>query len=205
MTVLGTATPKSANRKTGPMAAIYRPVGLTCPNTCPLLNNGCYAQRGPAALVARRSQKKTFNFDDLINKMPRNINVIRLNVTGDFLDENGQVDKSYLNALIKAAKKYPDIFFYGYTHAWRELTGWLKKFPKNVKIWASVNSKPEASEAKAAGWDYARVTTEHDRERSEVYCPVDKAKREGREPDITCDKCRLCIDKPKGNIVFFKV
>lgn len=205
MSILGLATPKSDNRKTGPMAAVYRPVGLTCPASCPLLNNGCYAQRGPANLVANRSKKTTFDFDSLIAKMPRNINTIRLNVTGDFLDESGNPDLTYINALKEAAKKNPDITFYGYTHAWKELTPYFKDMPENVHVLASVNNKDEAKEAKALGWHYARVTESYDREKNEVYCPVDKAKKEKRKPNITCAECKLCFNQREKDIVFFKV
>lgn len=34
----------------------YRPVGGTCPSTCPFLGNGCYAQGGNVALHQRRAR-----------------------------------------------------------------------------------------------------------------------------------------------------
>ena len=205
MNVLGIATPKSNNRKTGPMAAIYRPVGVTCPSSCPLLNNGCYAQRGPAAIHQKRSEEKTFTFEELIEKMPCNVNIIRLNVTGDFLDENGNPDVAYINALRDAAKKNPNIIFYGYTHAWDILAKHFADMPDNVHVLASVNNKEDAEKAKAMGWHYARVTSEYDRQDNEVYCPVDKAKKEKRKPNITCKECGLCFQQNKRDIVFFKV
>lgn len=41
------AVAESHNRKLGPgWSSTYREVGPTCPKSCPLLGNGCYAQRG---------------------------------------------------------------------------------------------------------------------------------------------------------------
>jgi len=205
MNILGHATPKSANRKTGPMAAIYREVGATCPSSCPMLNNGCYARRGPTAIHAKASAAKVFNFDDLISRMSKGIDTVRLNVTGDFLKADGTPDEDYLDALEAAAKKYPNITFYGYTHAWDILAGRIKAMPKNVTILASVNSKEDARKAAVIGLTYARVTSTKDREAGEVYCPVDKAKKVKAKPTITCRECRLCFDGKGRNIVFFKV
>lgn len=204
MMVKGLATKLSNNRKTGPMAAIYREVGATCPSSCPLLNNGCYAQRGRAAFHAKRGGTKTFSFAELIESMPTN--TVRLNVTGDFLTPDGTPDITYLEALKAAAKKNPRVTFYGYTHAWRILADYVKDMPKNVTILASVNSKDEGQEAEALGWRYARVTDKPDLTNGkEVYCPVDKAKKNKAKPTTTCIRCRMCFDDTPQHIVFFKV
>ena len=50
-------TPKSSNRKTGPIATI-RSSSNTCPSTCPFNNGGgCYAASGPEAIHWRKLDK----------------------------------------------------------------------------------------------------------------------------------------------------
>ena len=50
-------TPRSSNRKTGPIATI-RSSSDTCPSTCPFNNGGgCYAAGGPEAIHWRKLDK----------------------------------------------------------------------------------------------------------------------------------------------------
>lgn len=45
----------SANRKVGPMP-VTSSKKSTCPPSCPLMNNGCYAASGPTAFAWRRAE-----------------------------------------------------------------------------------------------------------------------------------------------------
>ena len=46
-------TTKSSNKKVGPIP-VSTSSHLNCPQTCPYLNNGCYADGGPLALHWRK-------------------------------------------------------------------------------------------------------------------------------------------------------
>ncbi len=200
----------SDNRKTGPMANVYRTVGVTCPSSCPLLERGCYAKRWPVALHSKRAQENTLDFKAFLSRVRKEnpSKIVRLNVSGDvFL--NDEVDTEFLNELIDGAKNNPDITIYGYTHGFEKVhqAGFTPdKFPDNLTLLASVDSEEEAAKAKSLGWKYARVERDYDKKagKDEVLCPIDAAKAKGKEPKTTCATCKLCFDKRyEGiNIVF---
>lgn len=196
----------SDNRKTGPMANVYRTVGVTCPSSCPLLEKGCYAKRWPISLHANRAQEQTLDFKDFLKRVRKETpsKVVRLNVSGDVFSGN-KVDTEFLNELIDGAKKNTDIIIYGYTHGFKQLheAGFTPDvFPNNLILLASVDSEEEAQEAKKLGWKYARVEKDYSKKASEgeVLCPIDAAKVKGKEPKTTCSTCKLCFDKRYKNI-----
>ena len=71
------AVRQSSNRKTGPIPVVYVD-GHSCPTSCPLRRNGCYAESGPVAytftdltLMAegfgpRRQNRRALTFDELL-------------------------------------------------------------------------------------------------------------------------------------------
>ena len=200
----------SENRKTGPMANIYRTVGVTCPSSCPLLEKGCYAKRWPVAFHANRAQERTLDFNGFLKRVKKEnpSKIVRLNVSGDvFL--NDEVDTEFLNELIDGAKNNPDITIYGYTHGFEKVhkAGFTPdKFPANLTLLASVDSEEEAAKAKAFGWKYARVERDYSKKTNEgeVFCPIDSAKAKGKGHETTCATCRLCFGQEykDTNIVF---
>jgi len=203
-------TPLSDNRKTGPMANVYRTVGVTCPSTCPLLERGCYAKRWPVALHAKRAQEKTLDFNAFLQEVRKKnpSKIVRLNVSGDVF-VNDEVDREFMDELIAAAKANPDILIYGYTHGFEKVhaAGYTPDtFPANLTLLASVDDKDTAAKAAAYGWKYARVERDYTAktDEDEVFCPIDAAKSKGIEPKTTCAECKLCFaEKYKNvNIVF---
>jgi len=191
----------SDNRKTGPMANIYRTVGVTCPSSCPLLERGCYAKRWPVAFQSKRAQENTLDFNSFLENVREEnpSKIVRLNVSGDVFI-NDEVDAEFLNELIAGAKNNPDITIYGYTHGFDKVheAGFTPDMlPNNLTLLASVDSEEEAAKAKSLGWKYARVERDYDKKakKGEVLCPIDAAKAKGKEPKTTCARCRLCFDK----------
>ena len=200
----------SDNRKTGPMANIYRTVGTTCPSSCPLLERGCYAKKWPVTFQSKRALESTLDFGAFLDNVRREnpSKIVRLNVSGDVFKDD-RVDVEFLNELIAGAKNNPDITIYGYTRGFEKVheAGFTPdKFPANLTLLASVDSAEDAAKAKALGWKYARVERDYDKEagKDEVLCPIDAAKAKGKEPKTTCARCKLCFDKRyEGiNIVF---
>lgn len=196
----------SENRKTGPMANIYRTVGVTCPSSCPLLEGGCYAKRWPVALHAKRAQENTLDFNAFLKRVRKEnpSKIVRLNVSGDVF-VNDEVDIEFLNELIAGAKNNPDITIYGYTHGFDKVhaAGFTPdKFPANLTLLASVDSEEDAAKAKELGWKYARVERDYGKKvnEGEVFCPIDAAKAKGKEPKTTCASCKLCFDKKYSDI-----
>jgi hypothetical protein len=94
----------SANAKTGPI-----PVSTssrdTCPNTCPFLKNGCYADAGPLAIHWNKVQQgRGVDIDQFvaqIKSLPKN-QLWRHNQAGDLSHVNGAIDAEDLTKIIAA-------------------------------------------------------------------------------------------------------
>lgn len=198
----------SQNRKLGPgVAATYRKVGKTCPSDCPLLNHGCYAQRGHTTFVERRSE----HTDDDLDKA-RGVGFIRHLVSGDWMktttDGRKVVDRELMREVISWHKQRSQRFTvgWGYTHAPKRVqkAGFgPENMPGNLEILASCSSIEEAKDFQDDGWRTARVTRELDAQPGEAYCPVDLAKKRKKDCQENCMTCRLCFAS-EVNIVFLK-
>ena len=102
------STPYGIGNVKTAVASTYRPVGKTCPSTCPYLDSGCYAQGGnvryaqsrassdaaPGVLAATAAMIISARFKTLA----------RLHVSGDFGSPCGSVDAEYVDGVCKAAK-----------------------------------------------------------------------------------------------------
>jgi len=196
------------NRKTGPVAGTYRPVGDTCSSQCPLLGNGCYAQKHRVGMIQRRAAKVNGQLERA-NGAP----LIRHHVSGDFLKETADgrkiVDRQYVRSVIDWHEAPSQRFTIGwtYTHSAKSMAkaGFEPDtFPENLTVLASCDSIEEAEDLQDDGWRTARVTEEMDRQEGEIYCPYDLAKHQGRKPSVNCASCRKCFDDSGSNIVFLK-
>lgn len=202
-------TPRGHNAKLGlGVGTTYRPVGLTCPSDCPLLNNGCYAQRGHVAIQQSRSKH-----DDHDLMTVAGSTLVRHLVSGDWLktlkDGRKMLDKAFVRSVITLHQKCPWLTGWGYTHARERFTraGFTpNNLPSNLHILASCDSLDSKAEHNAAGWRTARVIHElADRTKDEFVCPVDAQKRAGipQERRTNCAQCKACFATTK-NIAFFK-
>ena len=190
------------------VATTYRPVGITCPNSCPLLNNGCYAQRGRVGIHEKASAS---NNHDLIRLGGNTL--VRHLVSGDWLRplKSGRkaLDRALVRSVIALHKKCPWLVGWGYTHArgdWTKAGISPSDLPSNLHMLASCDSAEEKAEHNAAGWRTARVIDEpSERQPDEFLCPVDAQKRKGvpAEKRTTCARCKACFDTQK-NIAFLK-
>lgn len=95
----------SSNAKTGPI-----PVTTTerksCPDACPLKNNGCYADLGMVGMHWRRVESTGIDWDVMISNIKAlpNGQLWRHNVAGDLpmLEGTQNIDADMVNQLIKA-------------------------------------------------------------------------------------------------------
>jgi hypothetical protein len=201
--------PNGANAKLGPgVGTTYRPVGITCPNTCPLLNAGCYAKRGRVAI--QQAASKHDNHD--LMKLAAN-RLVRHLVSGDWLKplKNGRkiLDRALVNAVIELHRKCPWLIGWGYTHAaevFQRAGITPNTLPSNFHLLASCDDAQQKATHNANGWRTARVIDEvSDKQPDEFLCPVDAQKRKGvpTEKRTNCARCQACFATDR-NIAFLK-
>lgn len=205
-------------RKAGPAVfATYRPVGATCPQSCPMLGNGCYAEGGNVNMHQRQSGHMTFNALAWARTLPAGA-LVRWNVSGDIVGTDGA---AYRGGILRAHTSRPDLTGWLYTHAWRDLgiAAWAARLPANVRAVASCDTKAEVAAARALAFQtIATVATgtadgHWDRETADraradyqpladsiglplVVCP---AQRKDKAP-VGCADCGAC--KRDGLILF---
>ena len=197
----------SQNSKTGPCATTYGTTGDTCPPDCPLLGNGCYAERGRVALHNRKAQQHADNLAKM-NGAP----LVRWDTSGDSFRKTKAgktvLDKEYVRGKMSYHRFYKYSIGWGYTHRWES---WDKAelgpqaWPANFSTLASVESVAEMQAAQSAGWRTARVIDDvSEKSKTETLCPFDLAKRQGKKTSINCGNCRLCFPGKPNNIAFLK-
>lgn len=201
--------PSGNNSKLGPgVGTTYRPVGITCPGSCPLLGNGCYAQRGRVAIQQGRSKADNGELIRLAGNT-----LVRHLVSGDWLQtlKSGKktLDRALVRGVIALHSKCPWLTGWGYTHAADEFQKagiGPSSFPANLHILASCETTEEKQSHNANGWRTARVIDEaKDKTPDEFLCPVDAAKRKGipAARRTNCARCKACFATTK-NIAFIK-
>ena len=210
---------KSSNVKTGPMT-VTRTTSETCPESCPLLGNGCYDQQGNGAIHRRRvdaEQYTTYTATEFMKEIPRFTMVWRMNEGGDLWGKGDTIDGDTLQRFAEAVNDAGNMPIV-YTH--KPIAGVTSRGDGKVRVAnqhalrravramdgtinISCDTLQEADNAKDRGFD-ATVVVPHDAEgpiytpagRRVVMCPA-------QERDITCSTCKLCAKKRKG-IVGFK-
>ena len=181
----------SQNAKLGGMGATYRKVGPTCPQSCPLLGNGCYAQRNHVNIHQQRADKRQDSLDELCG-----LDMVRHLVSGDAFKGN-RLDRPFVRQLIDWHKDNPRTRGAIYTHrisSWTSAGFTPKTIPHNLAVLASVDSMAARRKANALGWRTARIIDyEHEVARGEILCPYDLYRRHLVRPNPhTCRTCQLC-------------
>lgn len=176
---------RSENKKLGSIATTYR-TQESCPTTCVLFENGCYA-RGRIFGLARKfgTDDNNQRVRDLVKEVPPN-GSIRFNVSGDFLSEDGTLDADYVDACNYVADTRPDIKIIAYTHAWRQIDRSVFHFSVN----ASCESLADLVEALDLGWqavlaDTGEMLGDVVEGRRVIQCPA-------QTRDVTCRDCNAC-------------
>lgn len=174
------------------------PVHQTCPSSCPLLDNGCYGQRGPGGHVARLERnvkRRGLGALDVANEEARLIRQkakrvrqgtpLRLHVSGDCRTAEAA------KIVADACREWPGPVWV-FTHAWPDVprSAW-----GTVSVFASIEDPNEAPEATARGYAPALVVGEHPTNgRSWVAGAVQFIPCPFETRGVACSDCRLCFD-----------
>lgn len=194
----------TSNAKTGPVAlSTYRTQG-SCPTTCSLYGAGCYAENRTAGggaspfMIGGRGAPDLEQLREQIRLLRRG-QMVRLNVSGDYLLPDGTPDHEYIEATNTIP---PYVTVISYSHAWRRLDpSW---FRDHVRPNASCDTLLDVVEARAAGW--ATVIVDADGsipgtvigDSRAVSCPYET---QGRQ----CIDCGLCSRTKRPSTVVFQV
>ena len=213
------------NKKLGKgVVSVSRPIGDSCPITCPLHpqaegpnRNRCYMVRlegmypNVRKAAFRNMEADAEELAQMLAGALADGHLVRLHVGGDFQGPTGRLDYSYLAEWIKAlflvGDERPPIL--AFTHCLDSiLPGVIKPFRETFKLFASVHGKEDLKKARAEGFDLFALTMpdhiatwpknqawiERHGERW-LVCPEQR----GKLPD--CDSCRYCW-MGRGNVAF---
>ena len=214
MTKVALFAEASSNKKIssrGGVSATYASIEGSCPASCPLRGEGCYAQQGMVAFHTRRlgrgftngmrpeavaraerqAIRDSFNSGDIPQDGVTGGRDLRMHVSGDARTRRSA---AILGSAASEWKERGGGDVWTYTHAWRTVprTHW----GDSVSVLASVETAKAAEEAKTQGYSPAIVVAEH---------PSDKVYRiEGSDVrfipclqqtrGVSCTDCRLCFD-----------
>ncbi len=190
------AVAKSTNSKTGLVSATYAPI-QSCPETCPFIKGGCYAQHGHCGIHLRtinkaaREQNKTRPVDiarieaqsirELKSDLP-----LRLHIVGDCkTPKAAQIIADACHEYMDRTKQS----VWTYTHAWKVIP--REKWGK-ISVLASCESIEDAKYAMKRGYAASIVRAKpfsniFDWEGIRMVPCLEMTK------GITCDKCKLCM------------
>jgi hypothetical protein len=198
----------SANRKTGPI-----PVSTTsrqsCPPSCPLFNNGCYAEVGPLAWHWAKIGQAGRGVD--LDQFAREIRALpgrtlwRHNQAGDLPGNGESINGAQLNRLVRANKGKR-----GFTYTHKPLT------PSNLAKIRAANSDGFTINLSANNGTHADIlagtglpvvviiptdapkVSRTPAGRKIVQCPAENSDR------ITCANCGLCQLGDRPYLIGFK-
>jgi len=181
--------------------ATYASINKTCPSSCSLKSEGCYAQtsfvgminarmnrraKGESVLDVARSEAKAIDNSYRGGQVPQG-RALRLHVAGDSRTITGT---RIINAAVSRWKKRGGGDVWSYTHAFQHVP---RKEWSNVSILASVATTAEVAEARVQGYAPAIVVGEHPSEKAYtlpgsdttwILCP-------NQTRGVGCSDCRL--------------
>lgn len=192
--------------------ATYVSIDASCPTSCPLKGESCYAQqsftgfhnrkldveaKGFSPLKAARAEALAINKAYNGKKIPPDRD-LRIHVAGDSRTVKGTrlLNKAVGNWRLRGGNDC-----WSYTHAWKHVP---RKEWSNVSVLASVNSVAEVKAARKQGYAPALVVAEHFTEKAYtlpgsnvkwIPCP-------NQTKGVGCSDCRLCFNADrlfKGN------
>jgi len=200
----------SKNRKTGPIPISMSPK-VTCPPSCSLRGNGCYADYGPLGWQWNRlSSSETGiswkSFLDTVRRLPKH-QLWRHNVAGDLPGHGDKINVRMLTELIRANKGRRG-FTYTHKHLSSENLQAIRAANRSgftINLSANTVEEADALARKKAGPVVAILRADaayHHVERTPegrkvIICP------ESYQDDIQCISCGLCADPKLTAIVAF--
>jgi hypothetical protein len=185
---------QSGDKKTGPVAMTWRPVGATDAGTCPptcrhLIEKTCYAMFGHVRPIQRRAAGMTFDLLRFMLELPRGAFLRHLG-SGDFFTA-GRPDATYIDPMFAGHTRRADITGWTYTHGWPWFLATVMNRLPNLCVNASTESLVDTLAALAAGWPVARSVTE-DTPAIVEYDTFTQRVCPAQTHGVTCDHCLLC-------------
>lgn len=196
---------KSGNSKLGDCAATYA-AATTCPDSCPFLNGGCYAEYDQTALhwkpITEQADgltpEQVATAEAMAIRQTPAVRDLRLHVAGDSPTRAGT------RAIADACEEYVArglavgrrLSVWGYTRAWKTV---LRSDWWRVSILASVTTVDEIKAAWRRGYAPALTVAEFPSKAAFelkdgagegikcIPCPAQTSEK-------TCSDCRLCLD-----------
>lgn len=183
--------------------ATYASIKATCPDSCSLKDEGCYAQTSFVGMINARmnrrarqdsplkvacSEAQTIDNSYGGGQVPTG-RAMRLHVAGDSRTITGT---RVLNAAVGRWKKRGGGDCWSYTHAWKHVS---RNEWTNVSILASVATTAEVPEAREQGYAPAIVVGEHPSDKAYslpgsdvkwIPCP-------NQTRGVGCTDCNLCM------------
>lgn len=200
----------SRNRKTGPIPVV-RTSKNSCPDSCVLKNNGCYAEIGPTNMWWSKLNHKGLNEQELIESLytiPIR-SIWRMNEAGDLPHKNGNIDGNFLSQVVLAnsARKASG---FAYTHHDMSIE-WNRYCVKKANdcgftINLSCESVEDAIEKQKIAPVVVIVTEEFWQNSRNirkignsfvVRCPAEY------NENMNCAQCRICANNRRKSIVGF--
>jgi hypothetical protein len=194
----------------------YASIEATCPSSCSLKNDGCYAQLSFVGITSNRLNKEAVDSSALEvaraeakaidnaykgKRIPFATN-LRIHVAGDSRTVKGS---KLINSAVGRWKKRGGANCWSYTHAWKNVP---RSTWSNVSMLASVSSVKEAEAAREKGYAPAIVVGEFTNSKAFtlpgsdvkfIPCP---AQTEPGGKRVGCSDCKLCFNADrlyKGN------
>lgn len=175
----------------------------SCPASCPLRGNSCYAENFPMVMAWDKLTNSGLSYVDLlgeISRLRRNT-LWRHNDAGDLIGVDDTIDLTALTALVKANEGCRG---FTYTHwPWRknaEVIRWSNQCGFTINV--SLESVEEALAAYKAGLPVAviREQTENLEIIDDIKFVICPAQTKG----WTCKDCGLCAVADREYVIVFK-
>jgi hypothetical protein len=202
-------THTSSNRKTGPIP-VSTSSKATCPDSCPFLGNGCYAESGPlaihsAAVTAGTRGVPWAEFLQLIRNLPPH-QLWRHNQSGDLYRPGNAIGRTALAQLVEANRGRRGFTYSHHKRTPRTVEAFRAATANGFTVNASCHTEAEADAAIADGLravfivpaDDARTTWETAGGNRAVVCPAQRFER------MDCATCQLCQARPQNVAIAFK-
>lgn len=204
-------TKKSSNIKTGPIA-VSTTSRDSCPTSCPLKGNGCYAESGPLLLhwdkVSNGSRGVDITgFIDELRTLPEG-SCFRHNQAGDLPHLSGFINYKELEAITSACAERK-LIAWTYTHHKLDNSHNIEVIQKanrdGLTVNVSAHSQQHAVDVYRKGLPAVCIVPKDTQVNSWctdgvkfVVCPAQT------KANKTCAECKLCANANRACIVAFK-
>ena len=199
---------KSSNRKISSgktqVDCTYAPIKQTCPDTCKLKNNGCYAALSFVGIINKKLENSSQDLskidcaraeakaiDNSYDKKVVPPVFLRLHVSGESQTIKGS---KLINSAVKRWKKRGGKQAWSYTHCWKKVP---RETWSNVSMLASIDDYKDIPLAIERGYVPAIVVGEFPKlKKFEIkdspieFLPCPAQIKE----DVSCDTCKLCLN-----------